>query len=303
MIKKTPAGKQLACRDEKAGIKGVIKTGSRVGLLTVEEATNQRKNGYIVWRCRCRCGGKILLDTRCLQRESVTDCGCRSIVGPGQKDISGMRFGRLTALRPTKERSRDGSTVWLCRCSCGKDTAAALGQLTSGSVKSCGCLSHPPRKDLIGKRFGKLTVAGYAGKRAGMHRWLCRCDCGNETIVGQTLLQSGKTKSCGCLQATVYRQNLELRDGTSLKALRAAKNGRLIKTNTSGHNGVYFDQRRRLWIAQITFQGKTRYLGGFKELADAVEARRRGEQVFDAFLEQVDGTDGRCPVSGAVSHE
>ena len=31
-----------------------------------------------------------------------------------------------------------------------------------------------------------------------MYRWRCLCDCGKESIVGQTLLQSGKTKSCGC---------------------------------------------------------------------------------------------------------
>ena len=59
-------------------------------------------------------------------------------------------------------------------------------------------MSHPPLKNYVGKRFGMLTVLEYAGKRDGMHRWRCLCDCGKESIVGQTLLQSGKTKSCGC---------------------------------------------------------------------------------------------------------
>lgn len=40
-------------------------------------------------------------------------------------------------------------------------------------------------------------MASYAGKRNGMHHWKCVCDCGNETIVGQTLLQSGKTYYLG----------------------------------------------------------------------------------------------------------
>lgn len=43
-----------------------IKLGCRVGSLTVEEQTVERKNGYTVWRCRCDCGGAVLLDTRCL---------------------------------------------------------------------------------------------------------------------------------------------------------------------------------------------------------------------------------------------
>lgn len=105
----------------------MIGLGSRVGLLTVAEPTGQRKAGYMVWRCRCDCGGEILLDTRCLQRGLVRDCGCRTSVKPGQKDISGMRFGKLTAIRPTEERSSRGSIIWICRCDCGEEARVELG--------------------------------------------------------------------------------------------------------------------------------------------------------------------------------
>ena len=40
------------------------------------------------------------------------------------------------------------------------------------------------------------------------------------------------------------------------------------------------------WCAQITFRGKTRYLGSFENKADAVAARRNAEQMFDVFLAQ-----------------
>lgn len=253
-------------------------TGRRYGALTVVEATGQRKNGYIVWRCRCDCGGEILLDTRCLQRGAVTDCGCIAKVRPGCRDISGMRFGRLTAVEPTGEVIR-GSAVWRCRCDCGGEVHAPLHQLTAGYRKSCGCLGHPERKDYIGRRFGRLTVTAYEGKRDGMHRWRCLCDCGRETVVGQTLLQSGKTKSCGCLQSEIYQDNLKLIEGTSVTMLRATMD-RLISSNTSGYAGVYLDKRRWKWIAQITFKGKTHYLGAYTEMQDAVEARRRGEEQF-----------------------
>lgn len=270
----------------------MIGIGTRVGKLTVVESTEQRKAGYIVWKCRCTCGGEIFLDTRCLQRESVKDCGCGSAVGPGQRDISGMRFGRLTAIRPTEERSRRGSMIWICKCDCGKETRAELGQLTAGYKKSCGCLGHPPVKDFIGKKFGLLTVIAYAGKSAGVHQWRCRCACGQETVVGQTRLQTGKTRSCGCFRTVVFRDNLGLKEGTSVTKLKAIKSGRLIKSNTSGYNGVYFDKKRKLWTAQITFQGKTRYLGSFDRLMDAVKARQRGEEIYDEFLERVEVTDG-----------
>ena len=265
----------------------MIGTGSRVGLLTVEEPSGQRKGGSIVWRCRCDCGGEILLDTRCLQRGTVRDCGCSTIVRPGQRDISGMRFGKLTAIAPTGERGGGGSMVWRCRCDCGREIDTELGRLVSGMRKSCGCLSHPPLKDFIGRRFGRLTVTEYAGKRARMHRWKCRCDCGKETVVGQTLLQNGKTKSCGCVQASVYKENLKLVEGTSVTILQSIKKGRLIKSNTSGYNGVYYNSRRGRWVAQITFQGKTKYLGSFELLADAVKARQKGEEIYDDFLERI----------------
>lgn len=98
--------------------------GYRVGRLLVAEPTNMRKNGYTVWKCRCDCGGEILLDTRCLQRRSVRDCGCLSKVKAGQKDLSGQRFGKLVCLKPTEDRSRDGGVIWRCRCDCGNECFA-----------------------------------------------------------------------------------------------------------------------------------------------------------------------------------
>ncbi len=265
-----------------------IQIGYRVGRLTAEEPTEQRKGGYIVWKCRCDCGGEILLDTRCLKRGTVRDCGCLSKVRPGQRDISGSRFGKLTAICPTEKRSARGSILWLCRCDCGREALAEAGQLVRGDRKSCGCMRHPVLKDFVGKRFGKLTVLAYVGKEAGMHKWKCRCDCGKESVVGQSLLQSGKTKSCGCLQAATYRENLKLIEGTSVTALLAVKGGRLLKSNKSGYNGVYLDKRRGRWVAQITFQGKTRYLGAYENLEQAVKARQMGEEIYDEFLERVE---------------
>lgn len=255
--------------------------------MSVEETTGQRKCGYMIWKCRCDCGKEICTDTRTLQRGSVRDCGCGNALPPGQRDIRGQRFGRLTAVEPTEERSRKGSVIWKCKCDCGSEVCTDLGQLMAGNRKSCGCLSHPPLKDFVGRRFDKLKVLDYAGKENGMHRWRCICDCGKETVVGQTLLQSGKTRSCGCLQAVTYRENLKLMEGTSVTMIQAVKSGRLIKSNTSGYNGVYYDKRRNRWVAQITFQGRTKYLGAYSELEKAIKARQAGEEIYDEFLERI----------------
>jgi len=58
----------------------------------------------------------------------------------------------------------------------------------------------PKKNDLIGQRFGRLTILQTVGKdKHGNYRWLARCDCGNETTVISTALKSGRTRSCGCL--------------------------------------------------------------------------------------------------------
>lgn len=270
-------------QDTKKAITPHVLIGSRIGKLTVVAPTSQRKNGYIVWHCRCDCGGEICLDTRCLQRGTVRDCGCETVVQPGQRDIAGQRFGKLTARYPTGAKGRGGSLIWRCKCDCGGEVDAPLHQLTAGYRKSCGCLSRPASKDFVGKRFGKLVVQKYAGKWEGLHRWLCLCNCGNETVVGQTALQSGKAKSCGCLQKTQIVENLRLVDGTSVTILETLKN-RVIVSNTSGYNGVYWNKKAQRWSAQITFKGKTYYLGSYEKIEEAVKARQLGEEMHNNFL-------------------
>ncbi len=260
-----------------------IEIGFRVGKLAVAASTEERKNGYTVWRCRCDCGGERLLDTRTLQRGSIRDCGCETKVPPGAVDLTGKRFGKLVAIAPTDQRKYSGGIVWRCLCDCNKVVYVSSHQLTGGYTRSCGCLGHPPLKDFIGKRFGKLTVIAYEEKRAGMHRWRCQCDCGKETVVGQTLLQSGKTKSCGCLQQQIIYDNLKLVDGTSVTILEAVRK-RPSSANSSGHTGVYQDRKSGKWRAQITFRRKNYYLGSFENLEDAIKARQRGEEIHEDFL-------------------
>ncbi len=261
-----------------------ITPGYRFGKLTVTSDTGKRKGGYIVWNCTCDCGGSIELDVRKIQRGTALDCGCETKVKPGQRDLTGMRFGKLVAISPTEERKYH-TTVWRCVCDCDKVAYVPASQLLSGYVKSCGCLSHPPLKDYVGKRFGMLTVISYVEKRDGQHIWRCRCDCGNETEVRQTYLQSGHTISCGCAQADMIRKNLKLVDGTSVTMLEAIKNGLVSSRNTSGYTGVYREARNGKWVAQITFKRKTYYLGSYDKIEDAVNARKRGEEMHDNFLE------------------
>ena len=76
-------------------------------------------------------------------------------------------------------------------------------------------------------------------------------------------------------------------DGTCIEMIRNAVEKKTIaKNNSSGVRGVYKNKRTDRWCAQITFQGKTKYLGSFETLQEARLARERGEEIYEDFLER-----------------
>jgi hypothetical protein len=59
---------------------------------------------------------------------------------------------------------------------------------------------RPQYSDLSGRRFGKLIVNSFSYQNDRQQAyWLCNCDCGDTKIVKAAALNSGDTKSCGCL--------------------------------------------------------------------------------------------------------
>ena len=54
--------------------------------------------------------------------------------------------------------------------------------------------------DLLGQRFGRLTVIKRAPNRGVKVNWLCQCDCGKQSVAFASDLRSGTHQSCGCLQ-------------------------------------------------------------------------------------------------------
>lgn len=54
------------------------------------------------------------------------------------QDLSGMRFGRWTAIDGFVVNRK---TFWNCLCDCGSQKAVAASSLKTGDSKSCGCLN------------------------------------------------------------------------------------------------------------------------------------------------------------------
>lgn len=134
-----------------------------------------------------------------------------------RKNYVGQRFGKLI-VKEMLYRYKNKYTYARCKCDCGKETIAFIGNIVSGKTKSCGCYEKESRynrqnheKDLSNKKFGNLLALHKTDKKYsnGCIGWLCKCDCGNTVIVKSSNLICGKTKSCGCNKRSQYEELIE----------------------------------------------------------------------------------------------
>lgn len=93
-----------------------------------------KRDGVTYVSCSCDCGNTgYITRLEALQSGNTKSCGCKHA-----PSLIGMKFGRLTVLEQID--SKTPQRRWLCQCECGTYTEAISYHLTSGQVKSCGCL-------------------------------------------------------------------------------------------------------------------------------------------------------------------
>lgn len=115
-------------------------------------------------------------------------------------DLTGQKYNKLTVIERVESKNRHSQ--WRCLCECGNETIVSSDKLKNGHTKSCGCERNKNKIDLIGQKFGKLTVIADSGKRHnGSMIWTCQCECGNIKDVRADALKAGTTISCGCLRS------------------------------------------------------------------------------------------------------
>lgn len=120
-------------------------TGQKFGHLTVLEKTDKKKNKLVVWKCQCDCENKTIVYRTLHQLQcNPYTCFCDKCnagkLGLG-KDLTGKRFGHLTAIKPVG-RGRDQRVIWECQCDCENKTIvyASSNSLLSNKKNSCGCI-------------------------------------------------------------------------------------------------------------------------------------------------------------------
>lgn len=210
-------------------------------------------DGEEQWECECRhCGTMKVLRKGNIKK--TRSCGCL----PSSKDVPdkyvGKQFGMLTGLRRTDRKDPHNGWIWEWACNCGSIVELPVKNVTSGRVKSCGCLAE---KDITGKRFGRLVAICPTEKRERRQIvWKFRCDCGQETEKPGYLVASGSIQSCGCLNRELSRERLRRGHvmGTNLYRIRQ-EGDPAQRNNTSGCPGVWYDENLGRYMVRMQFQG------------------------------------------------
>ena len=184
--------------------------GQRFGNLVAREYI-----GKSTWLCDCDCGGTTKASYNDLKSGKRKSCGkCTTQV----KDITGQKFGKLTAIELAY--IVDNRAYWKCRCDCDGNISTHNGKdLRMGKIISCGCSkidsAQERVKDLIGMEFGSLIVTERSGStEEGRAIWKCTCICGNTCEVTGHSLLNGNTQSCGhgCIRITGSRNEIEIKE-------------------------------------------------------------------------------------------
>lgn len=62
-------------------------------------------------------------------------------------------------------------------------------------------------------------------------------------------------------------------------------NSKLRKDNKSGHKGIAWSKSKRKWQVSVSINNKRHHFGAYKNLEDAVKAKKTAERKFGLCLE------------------
>lgn len=166
--------------------------------------------------------------------------------------IIGDQFGSLTVISGPRLKHIGGKSrcLYKAKCNCG-----AVKWLRKESLKvavSCGCQNINIKTDLIGQRFGRLTILSSAPSINKKTHWNCVCECGQLVTTRADSLIEGNTQSCGCLRinnhAVKHGHNSKKRGRTrTYNAWSGLKQRCLDPSHRDAHNysarGITVDPR------------------------------------------------------------
>lgn len=240
------------------------------------------------------------------------------------KDITGMEFGYLTAIKMIGSNARKNN-VWLFQCKCGNTIELPATKVINGITLSCGCAKGLPFKEerkyfdgtsitasITERVESTRAVSGYVGVYPRRNKWGARImykgiiyDLGTYSKIEDAIKARARAKELviedakGLLEAyTELQKTLPQRPSKTFTKKEFEKSYREVHStptsatlrsdNTSGYPGVA--RRDGKWEPRICYN-KVRYsLGRFESLDDAVAVRKAAENLLkenpELFVEE-----------------
>lgn len=129
--------------------------GKKFNRLTVLREAGHKGN-RLMYQCVCDCGTEVCVLGKGLRSGHTKSCGCLSAeTRPKAVDLSGQKFGRLTAVEQVSSKP----VCWKCMCDCGREAVVQSAVLASGNTRSCGCLYAESRgANKLNRGYGHTKV-------------------------------------------------------------------------------------------------------------------------------------------------
>lgn len=127
-----------------------------------------REKAHTKYWCICPVCGKRFS----MKAETVgIACQCKECNAKSRIiDLTGQRFGRLVAIEHAgRVVNKNGfrTTLWKCKCDCGKESVVRYPLLVSGNTRSCGCLERENKERImkLAQQVNRKSVSeDFAGK-------------------------------------------------------------------------------------------------------------------------------------------
>ena len=141
----------------------------------------------------------------------------------------------------------------------------------------------PKPIDILGQKFGWLTVVQATGEKDKNHRtlYLCQCACGKSRMAPAYLLLRGSIVSCGCARKSAYKVS----DGSKKQYERSPEvESERVRQIYTKAEGVY--RRGKFYVAQMKFGGQTYHILSTPDKEEAIAAR---QEIVRLRIEDGDG--------------
>jgi len=217
-------------------------------------------------------------------------------------DLTGQKFGRLTAIKIIGLDKIKRNKVWLCQCECGNTAQVKAVFLGNGTTKSCGCLSKETSIRTIKKahitniKHGMINTRLYSIWASMKDRCYNKNNTAYKYYGGKNIAICEEWKNnfmnfYNWAMENGYQDDLSIdrinSDGNyepsnchwATKKEQTINRG-LNSNNKSGIKGISYDKSRKKWRATIWNNYKQIDIGRYTNKEDAIKARKDAEKKY-----------------------